>query len=83
MAGDAKDKVTQLANRDLTCPHVLRLDSTRSDYELILAAHLAALEANAAGYKDPKSGAFVFTAQTLADRGYCCNSGCRHCPYLV
>ena len=23
----------------------------------------------------------VFTAQYLRDRGYCCTSGCRHCPY--
>ncbi|HEX3571294.1 MAG TPA: DUF5522 domain-containing protein [Acidobacteriaceae bacterium] len=23
----------------------------------------------------------VFTAQYLVKRGYCCNSGCRHCPY--
>ncbi len=23
----------------------------------------------------------VFTAHYLLKRGYCCNSGCRHCPY--
>ncbi len=23
----------------------------------------------------------VFTAHFLLKRGYCCNSGCRHCPY--
>jgi hypothetical protein len=23
----------------------------------------------------------VFTAQYLKRRGYCCKSGCRHCPY--
>jgi hypothetical protein len=23
----------------------------------------------------------VFTATYLLKRGYCCNSGCRHCPY--
>lgn len=23
----------------------------------------------------------VFTAQFHLRRGYCCNSGCRHCPY--
>jgi len=23
----------------------------------------------------------VFTAQYLLRRGYCCESGCRHCPY--
>ncbi|MCC6521920.1 MAG: hypothetical protein IT373_04600 [Polyangiaceae bacterium] len=23
----------------------------------------------------------VFTSVYLLKRGYCCNSGCRHCPY--
>ncbi|HEX8254280.1 MAG TPA: DUF5522 domain-containing protein [Thermoanaerobaculia bacterium] len=23
----------------------------------------------------------VFTEKFLHDRGYCCESGCRHCPY--
>lgn len=23
----------------------------------------------------------VFTAKYLRERGYCCESGCRHCPY--
>lgn len=26
-------------------------------------------------------GLFVFTAAFLRKRGYCCDSGCRHCPY--
>jgi len=25
--------------------------------------------------------AMVFTAAFLRRRGYCCDSGCRHCPY--
>jgi len=24
----------------------------------------------------------VFTEKFLRERGYCCESGCRHCPYL-
>ena len=23
----------------------------------------------------------VFTSKFLRERGYCCESGCRHCPY--
>ena len=23
-----------------------------------------------------------FTAEFLASRGYCCESGCRHCPFI-
>lgn len=26
-------------------------------------------------------GLMVFTAEYLRKRGYCCESGCRHCPY--
>jgi len=26
-------------------------------------------------------GLYVFTATYLRRRGYCCASGCRHCPY--
>jgi hypothetical protein len=26
-------------------------------------------------------GLYVFTEQYLRERGYCCESGCRHCPY--
>ncbi|HEX8495500.1 MAG TPA: DUF5522 domain-containing protein [Pyrinomonadaceae bacterium] len=26
-------------------------------------------------------GLMVFTAEFLRARGYCCESGCRHCPY--
>jgi hypothetical protein len=26
-------------------------------------------------------GLMVFTSRYLKNRGYCCNSGCRHCPY--
>lgn len=28
-----------------------------------------------------EDGLFVFTAHFLTKRGYCCESGCRHCPY--
>ncbi|HNA41229.1 MAG TPA: DUF5522 domain-containing protein [Saprospiraceae bacterium] len=28
-----------------------------------------------------ENGYYVFTAHYLLRRGYCCQSGCRHCPY--
>jgi Family of unknown function (DUF5522) len=28
-----------------------------------------------------EDGLFVFTAAYHLKRGYCCDSGCRHCPY--
>ena len=39
----------------------------------------AALEEGRDYYLD--DGLFVFTAAFLEKRGYCCESGCRHCPY--
>lgn len=43
--------------------------------------HRRAVAAGDAGYIDPDSGLFVLTAAYLAERGTCCGSGCRHCPY--
>lgn len=28
-----------------------------------------------------ENGLFVFTEEYHKKRGYCCRSGCRHCPY--
>lgn len=28
-----------------------------------------------------EDGKFVLTERYLSRRGYCCGSGCRHCPY--
>ena len=28
-----------------------------------------------------EQGLMVFTAVYLQKRGYCCNNGCKHCPY--
>ena len=30
---------------------------------------------------DPATGLMVLTASYLLKRGYCCESGCRNCPY--
>ena len=49
--------------------------------EAIRAAHDAAVAAGAETYPDPATGFVVMTAPTLARRGSCCGSGCRHCPY--
>jgi len=46
-----------------------------------MARHAAAVAAGVPAYRDPVTGNTVFTARFLADRGYCCESGCRHCPY--
>ncbi len=47
----------------------------------IAAVHAQAMADGEDGYLDPSTGFFVFTADFLAHRGYCCSNGCRHCPY--
>jgi hypothetical protein len=71
-----------VADRPLTQPHPDRLDPGHARYDEIIARHTAALERSEAGYLDPDSGLFVLTAAYLADRGTCCDRGCRHCPYV-
>ena len=74
---------TPLSDRPLTQPHPSRLPQSHPAYDEILAAHEAAMDAGEAGYADPVTGYFVMTAQTHARRGFCCENGCRHCPYVT
>jgi len=71
-----------LADRPLTEPHPSRLPLDHSARDEVLARHAAAMAANEPGYLDPDSGLFVLSARYLADRGWCCGRGCRHCPYV-
>ena len=74
---------SEAASRDLSEPHPSRLDPDHPLRQRILAAHNAALDAGEPGYTDPGSGLFVFTAAYLRDRGTCCDTACRHCPYIT
>jgi diphthamide synthase (EF-2-diphthine--ammonia ligase)/ABC-type Fe3+-hydroxamate transport system substrate-binding protein len=44
-------------------------------------AHEKACQAGKRTYEDPETGYLVFTELEHKNRGYCCGSGCRHCPY--
>ena len=66
----------------LARPDPARLDPASPGYPAILAAHDRALAAGEDGYLDPATGLWCFSAAYLWDRGSCCDSGCRHCPYL-
>ncbi len=72
-----------LADRPLDQPHHDRLPPDVPGFQQIIDAHDAALRAGADTYVDPATGLVVLTAGYLARRGYCCGSGCRHCPYLA
>jgi hypothetical protein len=63
-------------------PHPSRLSADHPRRDDILAAHVAALDRREPGYLDPETGLFVLTAAFLAERGFCCERGCRHCPYV-
>lgn len=63
-------------------PHPQRFGPHQFGYEAALRAHDRAVAVSEAGYLDPSSGLFVMTAAHLIARGSCCNSGCRHCPYV-
>jgi len=71
-----------LADRPFTEPHPDRLSPGDPAYPQIIRAHAEALSTGADTYVDPRSGLTVLTAGYLARRGYCCESGCRHCPYV-
>ena len=70
------------AGRRLSEPHPDRLDPRHPRRAEILARHEAAMASGEAGYTDPVTGLFVLTAAYLAERGDCCEQGCRHCPYV-
>lgn len=80
-AGTSKNEAPLRAGwRDRPAPS--RFDPGRADYDDSLVAHRHAIEDDSIGYMDPATGLFVMTALYLHDRGWCCDRGCRHCPYV-
>ena len=67
---------------DHLTPHPTRLRPDDPWRARVLAAHDAALAAGLDSYVDPRTGYMVLTAAFLAERGTCCDAGCRHCPYV-
>jgi len=72
-----------LRDRWIDEPHAARLAPGNPRAEEILGRHRASVDANLPTYADPLTGFSVFTAAFLAKRGYCCESGCRHCPFVT
>jgi hypothetical protein len=59
-----------------------RFRSEEPGYADALAAHEHSIELDTYGYRDPRTGLLVFSARYLWERGFCCDTGCRHCPYV-
>lgn len=68
------------SERRLPAPSRLSTDHPR--YAEIISAHEQSIELDTYGYRDPATGLLVFSAKYLWDRAYCCDTGCRHCPYV-
>ena len=68
--------------QDLLRPHPRRLPPTTPNYGEIMALHEEAICRGEDHYEDPATGLWVMTAVHLWERGYCCYSGCRHCPWV-
>jgi hypothetical protein len=67
---------------DLLTPHPRRLSPDHPLYDEIMAAQADAIRQGKSLYRDPDSDLYVMTAVHLWERGYCCYSGCRHCPWV-
>ncbi|HUP70551.1 MAG TPA: DUF5522 domain-containing protein [Acidimicrobiales bacterium] len=67
---------------ELLRPHPRRLSPDAPLYDEIMAAHDAAVRRGSGRYRDPESGLWAMTAVNLWERGYCCFSQCRHCPWV-
>jgi len=63
-------------------PHPSRLSPSHPDFAAIIAAHEGAIAAGQRTYLDPRTGLTVQTSAAHLERGTCCNSGCRHCPFV-
>jgi hypothetical protein len=55
--------------------------SRLEQWEQVRQRHVKACASHRSSYADPITGYEVFTADFLRNRGYCCGSNCRHCPY--
>ena len=75
--------MAETGDRSLLEPHPSRLPLSNPSRCEILAAHAAAVEAGDDTYVDPDTGLTALTAVFLHARGTCCDSGCRHCPYVL
>lgn len=60
---------------------VSKISESKINYQEIMKRHSEAIINKQDIYIDPETGNTVLTAEFLLSRGYCCESGCRHCPY--
>jgi hypothetical protein len=82
-SADTLPNVPQLRDDYLEKPDPGRLAADHALFAEIMSRHSRAVSAGESCYVDPASGLSVFTAAFHAERGSCCDSGCRHCPFVI
>lgn len=65
----------------LDTPRPDRFGAGHRGFAEVMVRHGQAVVSGEVTYRDPRTGYSVFTAAFLAERGYCCGNGCRHCPF--
>lgn len=75
--------VPELRVEYLEHAHPQRLSPRHPRFVEIVKRHSDAVVRGEPTYEDPTTRLSVFTAAFLAARGYCCDSGCRHCPFVT
>jgi len=75
--------VVNFRDHHLELPSTQRLSPAHPRYADIIELHSRAVAEGSPCYTDPTTGLSVFTAAFHVERGYCCDSGCRHCPFVV
>jgi hypothetical protein len=75
--------VAELRDQYLQVAHPQRLSPRHPQFSEIMKRHGAAVAGGLPCYDDPTTRLSVFTSAFLAERGYCCDSGCRHCPFVI
>ena len=80
---DTLPTVPELRDDYLEKPDPRRLAAAGDHLAEIMSRHSRAVSAGEPCYVDPATGLSVFTAAFHAERGSCCNSGCRHCPFVI
>ncbi|CAN9500335.1 unnamed protein product [Ophioblennius macclurei] len=82
-----KNRIRTRGNININMPQVQESEGKRAAAELsqqdvdVHAIHREACEAKKQMYVDPSSGYKVLTEYAHLQRGRCCGSACRHCPY--
>uniref|UniRef100_A0A4W3I5Z2 Chromosome 1 open reading frame 53 n=1 Tax=Callorhinchus milii TaxID=7868 RepID=A0A4W3I5Z2_CALMI len=70
-------KVEEIRTSEFSAPTMIAIACSQNNVSPLCVI----LQAGQQTYADPESGYLVFTRLAHLQRGKCCGSACRHCPY--